>query len=235
MTQLDFQLGSELPDTTISRARQLLEKPSPVTLEGSIIRLVPLDLDKDSEPLFAVSNGNPIHLGERSLPTPYDADQVIWRYMSHGPFTSASDLRMFLKTQVDAPNGLCLCVRDKATDQPIGAFNYMNNHPNHLKVELGNIWYSPIAQRTGANLEATYLTLAHAFALGYRRLEWKCDSLNQRSRKSALRMGFRFEGIQEQHFIVKGRNRDTAWYRILDVEWENAKRSLEALLYATER
>ncbi len=235
MTKLDFPVGITLSDATISRARQLPEKPSSVNLEGSIIRLVPLDLDRDTETLFSVSNGNPIQMGERSVDMPYDADEIIWRYMSHGPFASASDMRGFLKSQVDAPNGRCLCVRDSATDQPIGVFNYMNNYPNHLKVELGNIWYSPIAQSTGANLEATYLTLDHAFSLGYRRLEWKCDSLNERSRKAALRMGFRFEGIQQQHFIVKGRNRDTAWYRILDSEWEEVKASLEALLHPMAR
>ncbi len=105
----------------------------------------------------------------------------------------------------------------------------MNDVPAHLKIELGNIWYSPIAQRTNANLEATYRPLKHAFTLGYRRVEWKCDSLNERSRR-ALGMGFKFEGIQEHHFIIKARNRDTAWFRILDYEWERVKLHLEELL-----
>jgi RimJ/RimL family protein N-acetyltransferase len=102
--------------------------------------------------------------------------------------------------------------------------------PEHLKVELGSIWYSPLAQRTGANTEATYLMLRHAFGLGYRRVEWKCDALNERSRRAALRMGFAFEGVQEYHYIVKGRNRDTAWFRILDREWPTVKILLERLL-----
>jgi RimJ/RimL family protein N-acetyltransferase len=108
----------------------------------------------------------------------------------------------------------------------------MTNFPQHLKVELGSIWYSPVAQRTSANTEATYLMLKHAFAIGYRRLEWKCNALNERSRKAALRMGFRFEGIQESHYIIKGRNRDTAWYRILDSEWPEVETHLESLLYS---
>ncbi len=106
----------------------------------------------------------------------------------------------------------------------------MSNDPAHLKIELGGIWYSPIAQGTGANTEATWLLLGHAFGLGYRRLEWKCDSLNTRSRRAALRMGFRFEGIQEQHRITKGRNRDTAWFRIVAEEWPAVDRRLRNLL-----
>ncbi|HLV37504.1 MAG TPA: GNAT family protein, partial [Spirillospora sp.] len=102
--------------------------------------------------------------------------------------------------------------------------------PQHLKVELGNIWYSPIAQRTGANTEAIYLMLEHAFGLGYRRIEWKCDALNERSRRAALHLGFQFEGIQEYHYIVKGRSRDTAWFRMLDREWPDVRQRLEALL-----
>jgi RimJ/RimL family protein N-acetyltransferase len=85
-------------------------------------------------------------------------------------------------------------------------------------------------QRSKANVESTYLLLRHAFDLGYRRVEWKCDSLNERSRRSALRMGFQFEGIQEAHFIVKGRNRDTAWFRILDREWPEVRERLERMI-----
>jgi RimJ/RimL family protein N-acetyltransferase len=119
-----------------------------------------------------------------------------------------------------------------ATGRQVGVLNYMNNFPEHLKIELGSIWYSPLVQRTNANLEATYLTLKHAFELGYRRLEWKCNALNERSRRAALRMGFQFEGIQEAHMIIKGRNRDTAWYRLLDGEWAQVKPHLEGMLYS---
>ena len=120
----------------------------------------------------------------------------------------------------------------RATGGQVGVVNFMNNLPEHLKVELGGIWYSPLAQRTGANAEATYLMLRHAFALGYRRVEWKCDALNARSRHAALRMGFTFEGIQDAHFIIKDRNRDTAWFRILDSEWPAVRAHLERLLSA---
>jgi RimJ/RimL family protein N-acetyltransferase len=131
---------------------------------------------------------------------------------------------------VEAPNALCLCVFDLASSQPIGVTNFMNNAPADLKIELGGIWYSPVMQRTGANTEATYLMLKHAFGLGYRRLEWKCHDQNERSRQSALRMGFTFEGMQESHMIVKDRSRDTAWFRILATEWPEVEAMLEALL-----
>ena len=116
-------------------------------------------------------------------------------------------------------------------NHPVGVVNLMSNVPAHLRIELGGIWYSPLVQRTPANLESTYLMLVHAFDLGYRRVEWKCDSLNERSRRSALRMGFQFEGIQEYHMIVKERSRDTAWFRMLDHEWPAVRPRLEAMLY----
>jgi len=200
-----------------------------VTLTGQRVRLEPLVVERDATSLFAVSNGDPITLGERTVEA-YDADALIWRYLSVGPFASLDAFAASLQRQVDAPNALCLCVFDQASNRQIGVTNLMNNVPADLKIELGGIWYSPVMQRTGANTEATYLMLDHAFGLGYRRLEWKCHSHNERSRQSALRMGFTFEGIQERHMIVKDRSRDTAWFRILDTEWPEVKTMLEALL-----
>lgn len=195
------------------------------------MRLLPLVLERDLAQLYAISNGQPATLGERSVGA-YDADELIWRYMLAGPFASQAEMAAYLQPQIDSASGLCLCVCDVLTGQQVGVLNYMNNIPEHLKIELGSIWYSPLAQRTHANTEATYLALRHAFALGYRRLEWKCNALNQRSRRAALRMGFTFEGIQEAHFIIKGRNRDTAWFRILDHEWAAVKAHLEKMLYS---
>jgi RimJ/RimL family protein N-acetyltransferase len=228
---IQFPVAPLLPDDVLERARQLPTKPAPVTLTGRYVRLQPLDLARDVEPLFAVSNGSPATLGERSIGA-YDADELIWRYLFAGPFADTEALAAHLRPQVEANNGLCLCVFDVATGRQVGVLNYMNNFPEHLKIELGSIWYSPLVQRTNANLEATYLTLKHAFELGYRRLEWKCNALNERSRRAALRMGFQFEGIQEAHMIIKGRNRDTAWYRLLDGEWAQVKPHLEGMLYS---
>ncbi|MBN1964124.1 MAG: GNAT family N-acetyltransferase [Anaerolineae bacterium] len=223
-------MTDSLPDDVLNRRAILPLKPEPVVLAGANVRLEPFDPPRHLEALYAVSNGSSITWEERSIGA-YDADALIWRYMFGGPFESLGAFGDYLDRQSDAPNGLSLCVVDIPTGRPVGIANFMNNVPEHLKIELGNIWYSPIAQRTRANTEGTYLMLRHAFALGYRRVEWKCDSRNERSRRAALRMGFRFEGIQEQHMIVKGRSRDTAWFRILDHEWPGVQAHLEGLLW----
>lgn len=214
----------------LARRQQLPLKPAPAILTGRYIRLEPLQVERDAHALFDVSNGSPINWGERSVET-YDAEAIIWRYMFNGPFEHLADFVTSLQAQADASNGMGMTVFDQATGRPVGVANYMNNVPDHLKIELGGIWYSPVAQRSHANTEATYLMLKHAFELGYRRLEWKCHSFNERSRQAALRMHFKFEGIQDNHLIVKGRNRDTAWYRILDTEWPEVQAHLEGLLY----
>ncbi len=223
--------GPPLNVDALARSEALPRKMDPVTLTGTVVELTPLDLARDAAALHAVSNGQPATLGARTVGA-YDAEETIWRFMFAGPFPDEAAMADYLRGQVEVANGLCLCVRDRATGAPIGVVNYMNNFPEHLKVELGGIWYSPLAQRTDANLEATTLLLRHAFDLGYRRVEWKCDALNGRSRRAAERMGFRFEGIQEAHFIIKGRNRDTAWFRILDREWPDVRARLERLLAA---
>lgn len=227
---LPTPLPPKLPAPVLARRDSLPVKPDSVTLIGQYVRLEPLVVARDAQPLFEVSNGHPIKWGERSVDA-YDAEALIWRYMFDGPFESIVDFTAGLQAHVEAPNGLCLCVFDMASGRQVGVANYMNNVPAHLKIELGGIWYSPIVQRTQANTEATYLMLTHAFDLGYRRLEWKCHSYNERSRRAALRMGFKFEGIQESHVIVKERNRDTAWFRILAAEWPEVKERLEQILY----
>jgi RimJ/RimL family protein N-acetyltransferase len=223
-------LPEPLPEDVLARRNTLPLKPEPVTLTGRYVRLEPLVLERDVEPLYAVSNGQAAKIGGRSVDA-YDPEALIWRYMFAGPFATLDEFAVHLRGQVNAANALCFCVFDLNTGHPVGVYNYMSNMPEHLKIELGGIWFSPLAQRTNANLEATYLTLAHAFHLGYRRLEWKCNALNERSRKAALRMGFKFEGIQEAHVVIKNRNRDTAWFRILDSEWQGVKAKLENLLY----
>lgn len=224
--------GTPLAEDALARRASLPLKPDPVVLMGRSVSLAPLDLARDVEALHARSDGRPARLGDREVAA-YDADALVWRYMFAGPFADVEALAGSLRGQVVAPDGLCLCVRDLASGSPIGVANFTANAPAHLKVELGGIWYSPLAQRTGANTEVTYLMLRHAFELGYRRVEWKCDTLNARSRRAALRMGFSFEGIQEAHYIIKGRNRDTAWYRVLDREWAGVRVHLEGLLRPT--
>ena len=225
-----FQLDNSLPDDVLALREMLPFKPARVSLEGRYVRLRPLDLSRDLDILYAVSDGSPASLGDRHI-AEYDPDTLIWRYLFAGPFSSAAGLAEFLQGLVDTPNMLPFCVFDAETDRQVGVAAYTNNTPEHLKIELGHIWYSPLVQRTHANVETAYLLLKHAFELGYRRVEWKCDALNERSRRSALRIGFQFEGIQQSHFIIKGRNRDTAWYRMLDQEWPEVRRKLEEHLY----
>jgi RimJ/RimL family protein N-acetyltransferase len=222
-----YPVAPRLPEDVLARSLPL--KPAPVTLEGRSVWLAPLAPARDAVRLHAVSNGSPAQLGARRVDA-YDADALVWRYMFHGPFTDAAALQAMLERACAQPDVLCLCVFDRATGAPVGSASFMSNQPAHLKIELGSIWYSPLVQATGANTEATYLMLDHAFRLGYRRVEWKCDALNSRSRRAALRMGFTFEGIQEYHLIVKGRSRDTAWFRILDHEWPGVRAHLEQLI-----
>ena len=210
-----------LPAAVLARRAALPVKPAAVALDGAIVTLRPLDLASDVAALHAVSCGAPFSLGDRRVEA-YDPDEQIWRYMFGGPFAGPEELAASLARQDAAPDGRPFTVRDRATGVPIGVICLVANVPVHLKIELGSIWYGPIAQRTGASREATRLLLAHVFGLGYRRAEWKCDALNARSRRAALSYGFTFEGIQDAHYIIKDRNRDTAWYRMLDHEWAAA-------------
>jgi RimJ/RimL family protein N-acetyltransferase len=221
-----------LPPSTLAKMEQLPIKPAPINLSGTYIYLEPLNISTHTATLFQISNGCEFTVGNKTYPA-YDANQKIWEYMSAGPFDSIESFQAYLYNAIATPDMLPFCVLDTQTQQPIGCTCLMTNTPQHLKIEIGGIWYSPIAQGTFANTEATYLLLEHAFSLGYRRVEWKCNALNIRSRRAAERIGFTFEGIQEAHYIIKGRNRDTAWFRILDYEWNDIKAKLQANLYHT--
>jgi RimJ/RimL family protein N-acetyltransferase len=224
-------LPPPLAPETLALRETLPVKMTRVTLSGQFVRLEPFDSAHHAELLFPLANGAPARLGARTIDA-YDADELIWRYMGGGPFATLAEFVRYCEAQQQAPDGLCLCVVDLSSGAPIGMVNFMNNVPGHLKVELGGIWYSPLAQGTKANTEATYLMLGHAFQLGYLRVEWKCHVLNARSRRAALRMGFQFEGIQEAHMIMKDRSRDTAWFRILAAEWPAVAANLQSLLYS---
>jgi RimJ/RimL family protein N-acetyltransferase len=226
-----FPTGTPLDKSLLAARDALPLKPAPVTLTGNFVRLEPMDVARDAEPLFRVSNGEATTLGERQVAV-YDAEQLIWRYLPYGPFDSSRELAQHLDALASGDRVRAFTVFDLLTGCQVGSLCYSANFPEHLKIEIAHVWYSPLVQRSKANLESTYLLLHHAFALGYRRLEWKCDSLNERSRRSALRMGFRFEGIQDAHYIVKGRNRDTAWFRMLAEEWPDVRARLLEMLDA---
>ncbi len=224
----EFPVAPPLPADRLHQAQQLPLKPNPVKLSGTRVTLIPLDIAQHSAPLFAVSNGSPIQMGDRTFPA-YDADALIWRYMPYGPFADLAAFEAYLTDLAARPDLRAFCVLTP-DQQPIGVMTLMSNAPTYLRIELGHIWLSPIAQGTRAITEASYLLMRHCFDLGYRRVEWKCDALNARSRRTALSLGFTFEMIQQKHLIVKQRNRDTAWFRILDHEWPDVRRNLEAKL-----
>lgn len=217
---------SLLPQSTLDRACTLPRKPAPVELRGPRLHLYPAVPARDATVLHAISNGMPIQQGTRRIPA-YDADALIWRYMRYGPFSTEQDFTAYLVELCDAPDQLIFRIDriDQASNvgHAQGIIAYQGNRPEHLKTELGHIWISPIAQGARVIDEATYLLLEYIFGLGYRRVEWKCNTLNVRSEQVAQRLGFTFEGIQQHHIIAKGRNRDTAWYRILDDEWSNVR------------
>ncbi|MFN8518824.1 MAG: GNAT family protein [Chloroflexota bacterium] len=226
-----WTIGPALDPELLALRATLPRKPAAVELVGPRVALRPLGLPADAAALQAVSDGRPLRLGALHTDA-YDPERSIWRYLSGGPFADAAALATWLAAQADAPDGLPLVVSDRSSGHPVGVANLMANAPEHLRIELGNIWYGPVVQGAGYNAEATWLLLRHAFGLGYRRVEWKCDARNLRSRAAALRMGFRFEGVFEQHYVIKGRERDTAWFRMLREEWPDAEPRLVGLLGA---
>jgi RimJ/RimL family protein N-acetyltransferase len=192
-------------------------RPPRAALQGAFVTLEPVDPDRHADGLFAAGHGTP------------EAD-ALWTYMPYGPFPDAPAMRSWIATLPHSEDPLFFAiVRDGA---PVGMTSYLNVDTGMRRLELGHIWFGPAAQRTEANTEAAFLMLRWAFDAGYRRAEWKCDALNERSRAAAERLGFRFEGVFRQHMVVKGRNRDTAWYAIVDGEWPAVRERLEAWLTA---
>jgi RimJ/RimL family protein N-acetyltransferase len=177
---------------------------------------VPLDPVAHGAGLYAASHDGSEEAGR------------LWTYLAYGPWPDERAMRAWLDPLPGSDDPLFLTVVDRATGDAVGIATFMSIDPGMRRLELGNIWYAPRAQRTRANTEATYLMLRAAFdGWGYRRVEWKCDALNARSRAAALRLGFTFEGVFRQHMIVKGRNRDTAWFSMLDREWPRIRANLE--------
>lgn len=137
----------------------------------------------------------------------------------------------WLKSVGKSNDPLFFSVQSKPLERKVGMFSLLNIAPEMGRLELGNIWYSPLVQRTKVNTEVTFLFLSHLFDdLKYRRVEWKCDNCNEPSKKTALRMGFKYEGLFRQHMMVKGQNRDTAWFSMVDKEWPPLKTNFQKYL-----
>ena len=148
-----------------------------------------------------------------------DADGANWTYLPYGPFETLDAYVAWVTAVAAAADPQFHAVIDLATGKPVGVASYLRIDPGAGSIEVGHIHYSPLLQRTVAATEAMYLMMKRAFDLGYRRYEWKCNALNAPSRAAAMRLGFSYEGIFRQARVDKGRNRDTAWYAMIDKEW----------------
>jgi RimJ/RimL family protein N-acetyltransferase len=155
-----------------------------------------------------------------------DRDGRLWTYMPVGPFPSKQEFAAWISAACRTDDPLFYAIKDSSTGSAVGVAALMRIKPDIGVIEVGHITCSPYMQRTAMSTEAMVLLMTRVFdELGYRRYEWKCDSLNAASRQAAERLGFRFEGVFEQATIYKGRNRDTAWYSILDRDWPALKRA----------
>lgn len=210
-----MHISSAVEDPLISSTPAKL--PHRVTLEGDRVSIVPLDPDYHGASLFQRTSG--------------PGNEVLWRYLREGPFHDRGAFDVHLKNKAASTDPLFFSMVEKGSQEALGMAAYMRIEPRHRVLEIGHILFTPDLQKTSAATETMYLMAKHAFEnLGYRRYEWKCNALNESSRRAALRLGFQFEGIFRQHMIVKSRNRDTAWFSMLDTEWPHCKNAFEAWL-----
>ena len=189
-------------------------RPGPVTLKGRYGRIEKLRA-AHADDLWRVFAGH----------------DELWTYIgTNGPFANAADFASYIAMRAAGHDPYAYVIID-AADRTIGLFTLLRIVPDMRVIEVGHVLYSPALQRTPLGTEAQYLLARYVFEdLGYRRYEWKCDALNKASRRAALRYGFVYEGTFRQYMIVKGRNRDNAWYSMLDSEWPARKQSFERWL-----
>ena len=178
-------------------------RPGRAPLHGATVLLEPMNPDLHAADLYRAFAGH----------------DALWDYMFNGPFASAADYHTWAVASAVGPDPFFYVLRDLATGRCGGVASFMNIVPANGSVEVGNICFAPELQRGRIGTEAMFLMMDWAFGAGYRRYEWKCNALNAPSRIAAARYGFVFEGVFSQHMVVKGRNRDTAWYAIVDQDW----------------
>jgi RimJ/RimL family protein N-acetyltransferase len=197
-------LGAPVPGWTPRPA------PARTTLEGRYVTLTPL-LPDHAEALHEAATDD------------------VWTYLGYGPFADADAYREWVEANAATDDPLFFAVL--VGGAPRGVVSYLRHDPPNGVTEIGHVWYAPSIQRTPATTEATYLLARNVFdGLGYRRLEWKCNDLNAASRAAAERFGFVYEGTFRQHSVVKGRNRDTAWFGMTDGDWPRVRAAFEAWL-----
>ena len=193
-------------------------KPVPLPLRqpmyGRTVMLEPLDAELHAADLWQAVQGH---------------DEV-WQYLFDGPFASAANFTRDIADKQVATDRIFFAIISAEIGAAAGYASFMRMDPANGVIEVGSILLSPALQRTTAATEAMYLMARHVFDLGYRRYEWKCNAENLPSRRAAERLGFTFEGIFRQHMVIKGRNRDTAWFSMLDHEWPARQAAFEAWL-----
>ncbi len=185
-------------------------RPDGRVLFGATVTLEKLDLARHGDGLWQAFSA--------------DKAGAVWTYLPYGPFEGQAEFERCYKVLSDSGDPLFYAIIPRATRVPAGVASYLNIVPQHGSIEIGHINLSPALQHTREATEALFLMMRHAVDdLGNRRLEWKCNALNAASRSAAERLGFTFEGIFRQHLVVKGRNRDSAWYSIVDGEWPHLR------------
>ena len=211
INDLGQPIGFPLPDW------QACEHPRGATMQGRLCRLEPVDLDKHASDLFAAFSQDPDHHN--------------WTYLPYGPFATEEELRSWMLSACLGDDPCFFSVVDLATEKAVGVASYLRIEPGVGVIEVGHIHFSPLMQGKPISTEAMYLMMRQVFDVwAYRRYEWKCDALNRPSCAAARRLGFMFEGIFRQATMYKQRNRDTAWYSILDGEWPTARAVFESWL-----
>lgn len=194
--------------------------PPRLPLEGVSVRLEPLDPARHAADLWSASHAD-------------EPARAVWTYLWPAPFATPEAFATWLRDGAAAADPVFYAIIDRAGGRAAGMAAFMRIAPKDGVLEIGHIWFAPALQRTRGASEALMLMIRHAFDdLGCRRVEWKCDALNAPSRRAALRLGFRFEGVFFRHMIVKGRNRDTAWYAMVAEEWPERRAAFDAWLAA---
>ena len=213
---MDASLAPEDPVGAPVKGWRPPARPLRRDLSGRWAALEALEPQEHAEGLFDAFAADPAGRG--------------WTYMPYGPFATFEGFRDWLEADCTGDDPLFFALRDLETGLPGGMASYLRISPGAGTIEIGHLHFAPGIARRRAASEALILMIAQAFELGYRRVEWKCDALNARSRRAASRLGLAFEGVFRQAAVVKGRNRDTAWYAAIDADWPRLSAAYDAWL-----
>ncbi len=197
--QFDQPIGFDMPEWKAPPF------PPRETLSGRYCRLEPLETGRHARDLYEAQSE--------------DRDGRTWTYLFQGPYSRFEEFESWCRAAQAATDKVFFAIVDPETGKALGFASYLRIEPAHGVLEIGHIYYSPRLARTRAATEAMFLFMRQAFALGYRRYEWKCDSGNLPSRAAAERLGFTYEGLFRRAIVNKGRNRDTTWFAIIDEDW----------------